>query len=59
MWWWILPLAPDVPERLVVGHERTFLTWFYDRHMARREAISALGAMAGTPGRSQWVVCLS
>ena len=40
MWWWILPLAPDVPERLVVGHERTFLTWFYDRHMARREAIS-------------------
>ncbi|MEA2261992.1 MAG: hypothetical protein QOJ51_4817 [Acidobacteriaceae bacterium] len=35
MWWWILPLAPDVPDRLVVGHERTFLTWFYDRHMAR------------------------
>lgn len=28
MWWWILPLAPDVPERLVVGHERAFLTWF-------------------------------
>ena len=40
MWWWILPLAPDVPERLVVGREREFLTWFYDRHMARREAIS-------------------
>ena len=31
MWWWILPLAPDVPERLVVGNERAFLTWFYDR----------------------------
>jgi pimeloyl-ACP methyl ester carboxylesterase len=40
MWWWILPLAPDVPERLVVGHERELLTWFYDRHMARREAIT-------------------
>ena len=40
MWWWILPLAPDVPERLVVGHEREFLTWFYDRHMARRGAIT-------------------
>ena len=40
MWWWILPLAPDVPERLVVGHEREFLTWFYDKAMARREAIT-------------------
>jgi pimeloyl-ACP methyl ester carboxylesterase len=40
MWWWILPLAPEVPELLVVGREREFLTWFYDRHMARREAIS-------------------
>lgn len=40
MWWWILPLAPGVTERLVVGHEREFLTWFYDRDMARREAIS-------------------
>jgi hypothetical protein len=30
MWWWILPLAPDVPERVVVGHERAFLTWFFE-----------------------------
>ena len=30
MWWWILPLAPDVPERLIVGHERAFLTWFFE-----------------------------
>ena len=30
MWWWILPLAPGVPERLVVGNERAFLTWFYE-----------------------------
>ena len=30
MWWWILPLAPGVPERLIVGHERGFLTWSYE-----------------------------
>jgi pimeloyl-ACP methyl ester carboxylesterase len=30
LWWWILPLAPGVPERLVVGNERAFLTWFYE-----------------------------
>jgi len=39
MWWWILPLAPGVPERLVVGNERAFLTWFYDGATAHREAI--------------------
>jgi pimeloyl-ACP methyl ester carboxylesterase len=32
MWWWVLPLAPDVPERLIVGNERAFLTWFYERY---------------------------
>lgn len=37
MWWWILPLAPNVPERLVVGHERAFLTWFYEGATARPE----------------------
>jgi pimeloyl-ACP methyl ester carboxylesterase len=41
MWWWILPLAPDVPERLIVGHERAFLTWFYDGATARRESIDS------------------
>jgi len=30
MWWWILPLAPGVAERLIVGNERAFLTWFYE-----------------------------
>jgi len=39
MWWWILPLAPDVSERLIVGNERAFLTWFYDRATAKRNAI--------------------
>jgi pimeloyl-ACP methyl ester carboxylesterase len=29
MWWWILPLAPGVPEALIVGNERAFLLWFY------------------------------
>src|SRR6202042_3568234 len=40
MWWWILPLAPGVPERLVVGHEREFLSWFYDLATAKRGAIT-------------------
>jgi pimeloyl-ACP methyl ester carboxylesterase len=40
MWWWLLPLAPEVPERLLVGKEREFLTWFYDLHMEKREAIT-------------------
>ena len=39
MWWWILPLAPGVPQRLVVGHERGFLTWFYENEAARPETI--------------------
>jgi pimeloyl-ACP methyl ester carboxylesterase len=30
MWWWIVPLAPGVSERLIVGNERAFLTWFYE-----------------------------
>lgn len=37
MWWWILPLAPGVPERLIVGNERAFLTWFYEGATARPE----------------------
>lgn len=37
MWWWILPLAPGVPERLMVGNERAFLTWFYEGATARPE----------------------
>ncbi len=28
MWWRLLPLAPGVPERLIVGNERAFLIWF-------------------------------
>jgi pimeloyl-ACP methyl ester carboxylesterase len=40
MWWWILPLAPGVAERLVVGHERAFLEWFYDKATATRSSIA-------------------
>jgi pimeloyl-ACP methyl ester carboxylesterase len=40
MWWWVLPLAPGVPERLIVGHERAFLTWFYERYPHGMEAVA-------------------
>jgi len=41
MWWWILPLAPGVPERLIVGNERAFLTWFYEGdHVVNHAAFS-------------------
>jgi pimeloyl-ACP methyl ester carboxylesterase len=39
MWWWILPLAPDVPERLIVDNERAFLTWFFERDEETRKAV--------------------
>ncbi len=40
MWWWILPLAHDVPRRLIVGNERAFLTWFYKFETADPSAFS-------------------
>ena len=40
MWWWILPLAPGVPERLIVGNERAFLTWFYEGATAHPEVFN-------------------
>ncbi len=40
LWWWILPLAPDVPEPLIAGKERKFLTWFYDNKSAIQGAVS-------------------
>jgi pimeloyl-ACP methyl ester carboxylesterase len=41
LWWWILPHAPNAPERLIVGNERAFLTWFYDRDPSTQAAVSA------------------
>ena len=40
MWWWVLPFAPGVAERLIVGHERAFLTWFYERYPRGMEAVA-------------------
>ena len=41
MWWWVLPLAPGVPESLMVGKEREFLNWFFEGPaVAKRGAIS-------------------
>jgi pimeloyl-ACP methyl ester carboxylesterase len=42
MWWWILPLAPGVPERLIVGNERAFLTWFYGKRHERPRGLRGL-----------------
>jgi pimeloyl-ACP methyl ester carboxylesterase len=57
MWWWVLPLAPGVPEILMVGKEREFLNWFYTGpHVAVTDAISPesineyLRTFAGTEG---------
>jgi pimeloyl-ACP methyl ester carboxylesterase len=41
LWWWILPLAPNAPERLIVGNERAFLAWFYDRDPSTRRAVDS------------------
>jgi pimeloyl-ACP methyl ester carboxylesterase len=57
MWWWILPLAPGVPEALIVGNERAFLNWFYaGDHVVNHAAITPeavdeyLRTFAGTNG---------
>ena len=56
MWWWILPLAPGVPERLIVGREREFLTWFYEGATADPGSITersiqiTLRSFCGTEG---------
>jgi len=41
LWWWTFALAPGAPERLVVGNERAFLTWFYDLPAVTPGAIKA------------------
>jgi pimeloyl-ACP methyl ester carboxylesterase len=40
MWWWVFSLAPKIPEILISGHEREFLTWFYDRYLYDRHSIN-------------------
>ena len=31
LWWWLMHLAPNAPERLIVGAERVYMSWFFDR----------------------------
>jgi pimeloyl-ACP methyl ester carboxylesterase len=56
MWWWVLPLAPGVPECLIVGHERAFLMWFYEGATADPTSITetsieeTLRSFSGTEG---------
>jgi pimeloyl-ACP methyl ester carboxylesterase len=56
LWWWLLSLAPNAPERLVVGNERAFLTWFFDRDPTTVRAIEPaavdeyLRTFSGTQG---------
>jgi pimeloyl-ACP methyl ester carboxylesterase len=41
MWWWLLPLAPNGPETVIVGHERAYLSWFYDRVESSHDGVGA------------------
>jgi len=54
MWWWILPLAPGVPERLIVGNERAFLTWFYEGAAARPDVFDDATVGASPAARACW-----
>jgi pimeloyl-ACP methyl ester carboxylesterase len=39
MWWWITPFAPNFAELMMVGNERSFLSWFFDRPTVTAGAI--------------------
>jgi pimeloyl-ACP methyl ester carboxylesterase len=41
MWWWLLPLAPNAPETVIVGHERAYLSWFYDRVQSSHDGVGS------------------
>jgi pimeloyl-ACP methyl ester carboxylesterase len=41
MWWWLLPLAPNGPETVIVGHERAYLSWFYDRVPSSHDGVGS------------------
>jgi pimeloyl-ACP methyl ester carboxylesterase len=49
MWWWLLPLAPNGPETVIVGRERAYLSWFYDRVQSSHDGVgSAIDEYART-----------
>jgi pimeloyl-ACP methyl ester carboxylesterase len=39
LWWWTFALAGALPEQLITGREREFLTWFYRHYCADPDAI--------------------
>jgi pimeloyl-ACP methyl ester carboxylesterase len=39
MWWWITPFVPGFAERMIVGNERAFISWFFDRATVTAGAI--------------------
>lgn len=41
LWWWVFSLAADLPETLIAGKEREFLTYFYDNYLYDRASIDA------------------
>jgi pimeloyl-ACP methyl ester carboxylesterase len=41
LWWWTFSLAADIPEKLIAGHEREFLTYFYNKYCYDPTSISA------------------
>lgn len=41
LWWWTFFLAPDLPETLIAGHEREFLTYFYNTYCQDPSAIDS------------------
>jgi pimeloyl-ACP methyl ester carboxylesterase len=40
LWWWTFFLAADMPEKLIAGHEREFLTYFYNTYCYDPNSIS-------------------
>lgn len=41
LWWWTFFLADDIPEQLIAGHEREFLTYFYNTYCHDPAAITS------------------
>lgn len=56
MSWWVLALARQAPERLIVGSERAFLSWLYDLPQKTPTSVEAeavdeyLRTFSGTEG---------
>lgn len=41
LWWWTFFLAADIPEQLIAGHEREFLSYFYNTYCYDATAINS------------------